>query len=692
MTDIEYDYIKRDESWLAFNHRVLQEAKDASVPLYERIKFLAIYSSNLDEFYRVRVASLRSFKDLKKKTRKELNIKPKKELKVIRKIVQSQQKEFGKIFRKEILPSLKKHGIHLINEQQFSEDQRHFARKFFFEKLYPNLQAITIEANDTQLPFLKNKGLYFVVQFDTSQQDVQENDVWSEDLGIVEIPTETSPRFVVLPGNGNKHYVAFIDDIIRMNLNEIFDRPVTAAYAIKMSRDAELYIDDEYSGDLMEKIKESLQQRNIGLPTRFLYDSNMSKELLKRLRDLFELSKNDIIPGARYHNFNDFFGFPDPTEDSNLHDQPMPPLPHPRLENARSIREVIAEKDLVLHFPYQKYDYVPQMILEAADDNMVQDIKITLYRVADKSAVVEALLYALQKRKKVVAFIEAKARFDEASNLYWGEQLKQSGANVYFSYPGIKVHTKLLLISRKEDDTFVKYAYLGTGNFNEKTARLYCDHALLTADPQLSNEVDQVFDLLERKIMIPNCQKLLVAPYTLRQQFEVMIDREIELAKAGQDAYMILKMNSLEDRGMIEKLYEASQAGVRIQMIVRGICCLVPGVAGQSEHIEIRSIIDRFLEHARVYIFGNNGNEKMYVASADWMSRNLYRRVEVAFPITDKEVYQQIRTIINLQLSDNVKARLINKNQENQYVETTADAPPIRAQYDTYAYLKSKIQ
>ena len=341
-----YDYIKRDVSWLSFNHRVLQEAKDQQVPLYERIKFLAIYSSNLDEFFRVRVASLRSFKELKKKTRKALDLKPKKELKQIRKIVQKQQEEFGQIFRKEILPELTQKGIHLIDDAQFNEEQKEFAKRYFFEKIYPNITPVYFEGDEA--PFLKNKGLYFIVALADP-----------EDLALVEIPSDIVPRFLTLPKGENGHAITFIDDVIRFNLADFLNKEVIGVYSIKVSRDAEMYIDDEYSGDLLQKIKTGLEDRNIGLPTRFLYDSSMPDELLSRIKSLFGLTKNDLIPGARYHNFNDFFGFPDPTDDPNLHDEKMPPLPHPELEGAASVIEKIGEKDFLLHFPYQKYDYVP---------------------------------------------------------------------------------------------------------------------------------------------------------------------------------------------------------------------------------------------------------------------------------------------------------------------------------------------
>ncbi len=673
------DYIKRDVSWLSFNHRVLQEAADVNVPLYERIKFLAIYSSNLDEFFRVRVASLRSFKELKKKTRKALDIKPKKELRLIRSIVHQQQEMFGRIFRESILPALEENGVSIINETEFDEEQKRFAKKYFFEKVYPLLNPVWIGEEQEDPPFLNNKGLYFIVTFTAS-----------DDLAVVNIPSDELPRFIELPRRKGNHYLTFLDDCIRFQLEELLKRDIGGAYAVKLSRDAEMYIEDEYSGDLMEKIKKGLEERNIGLPTRFLYDSSMPDELRRRIKDLFDLTKNDLIPGARYHNFNDFFSFPDPTGEPSLHDEPLPPLPHPDLEHAERLLPLIRERDHILHFPYQKYDYVPRLIWEAADDPQVERISITLYRVAAKSAVVQGLLHALRQGKEVFAFIEAKARFDEASNLFWGAEMAQQGAKVVYSYPGIKVHTKLLLISRREQEGVRHYGYLGTGNFNEKTARLYCDHALLTADPRLTNEVAQVFDLLGRRIMIPNCKHLLVAPFTLRQRFEAMIDREIANAKAGKPAYMILKMNSLEDPGMVQKLYEAGQAGVDVKMIIRGICCLAPGIAGLSENIEVISIVDRFLEHARVYLFGNDGQEEMYLASADWMSRNLYRRVEVAMPIYDPDLFRELRAIIDLQWRDNTKARIINATQSNPFRGRLPIDPPVRAQVDIYRRLQSE--
>ncbi len=679
-----FEHVKRDISWLSFNHRVLQEAKDKNVPLYERIKFLAIYSSNLDEFFRVRVASLRNLKQLKKQARKEIEVKPKKELKEIKKIVQKQQNEFGRIFRNEILPELEEEGVLLVSdlENDISQVQLDFVSNYFTEHVWPLLDIKFIAA-DSEVPFLENKGLYFLMP--TEAPNI---------IGCVNIPSSQLPRFLTLPAEGAQFQIIFLDDVIRICLHDHLEQPVKDLYSVKVSRDAEMYIDDEYEfpDDLINKIKQALSERNLGAPTRFLYDNNMPKSFLKLIKETFKLDQADLIPGARYHNFNDFFGFPNPTNRASLHDLELPPLPHLELEKAASIIGLLEERDVMLHFPYQKYDYVPRFIREAADDPLVKEIKITLYRVASKSAVVEALLYALTKGKKVTAFIEAKARFDEESNLFWGGELEKAGAKVMYSIPGIKVHTKLLLISRNEPEGLHYYSYLGTGNFNEKTAKLYCDHALLTGDSRLGKEVEQIFDILERKIIIPKTKHLFVSPFSTRTGFVGKIEKEIKNAKAGRPAYMILKMNSLEDLAMIEKLYEASQAGVKVQLIVRGICCLVPGIAGLSENIKVTSIVDRFLEHARVYIFANGGEEIMYTASADWMGRNLDRRIEVVMPIYHPDVYAELRTIIDLQLKDNIKARIINHRQNNRYKARPKNGDGLRAQIETYRLLKEKIE
>ena len=666
----------RDISWLHFNRRVLQEAEDERVPLYERLKFLAIYSSNLDEFFRVRVASQRNFRKLGKKTRRALDIDPKEALREIRQLVEAQQTIFGRVFGEEILPALAERGVHLLRDTDFDEAQRTFATHYFTEKVEPLLTPKVFCLTDRVPPFLANRGLYFIVEF------IEDDTCY----GLVNIPSTTLGRFVQLPAAEDTYPITFLDDIIRFHLAQLFpDHRVQGAYAVKTSRDAEMYIDDEFSGDLLEKIRSGLQQRTDGLPTRFLYDRRMRPAMLRRIRKFFGLSKHDLIPGARYHNFNDFFGFPNPTGQTDLHDAPMPPLEHPQLRHATSLFKAMRERDHLLHFPYQRYDYVTQLIAEAATDAAVREIRITLYRVAGKSAIGHRLLEALAAGKQVTVFIEAKARFDEESNLFWGKQFEAAGAEVLYSYPGIKVHTKLLQIYREEKGKRRAYTYIGTGNFNEKTAELYTDHALLTTHKELGQEVHQVFELLRRKIILPRTEHLLVSPFTLRDRFTALIDAEIANAKAGKPAYMILKMNQLEDPAMIARLEAAAAAGVRIDLIVRGICCLV----NRHDNIRLISIIDRFLEHARVYLFANGGRELTYIASADWMGRNLDRRVEVAVPILDPALQRELRDLLELQLGDNVKARHIDPAHQHPHV--TTDAPPLRAQRATYDYLAAKL-
>lgn len=664
---------------------MLQEATDPSVPLYERLKFLAIYSTNLDEFYRVRVSSLRQFKKLPKEQRKALfDFKPKRELKSIRKMVRGQQIEFGRIFREELLPQLKEQNIHLIHANEMTAEQRQFAADYFDHTVKPYLDLHwlpTGEEDDSSLPFIKSGQLCLAVNLD--EKDARA----AEEIALVPIPTKACPRFLVLPSPASDpegYYVIFLDSVIRANLSRWLDRKVEFGYSFKLSRDAELYIDNEFDGELHRKIERQLAEREDGLPTRFLYDSNMPDWIRKRLKASLVLSKYDMIPGSRYQNFTDFFGFPLPKGREDLQNPELPPLPHPRLDGKHSVMETMEASDLMLHFPYQRYDYVSQLIHEAAMHPEVTTIRITLYRVAGKSAVVAALLEALKKGKRVEAFVETKARFDEASNLYWGKELEEAGAYVRYSYPAVKVHTKLLHILREpEGEAMIHYAYIGTGNFNEKTSKLYTDHALLTCRLALGIDVERVFLLLRGKLIIPNCKHLLVAPFNMQPEFERLIDDEIRYAKAGKNAYLFLKMNSLEEEGMIAKIREAAAAGVDVRLIVRGICRLMPQ---PDENIQIRSIIDRFLEHARIFIFGGNSGEKIYMGSADWMDRNLYRRVEVITPIEDQLLRLELRRIMDIQWRDNTKARIISSDRLNEYRKVTSGDPSFRAQTDIYQY------
>ena len=669
----------RDLDWLNFNERVLQEAADKSNPVLERLKFLAIFSSNLDEYYRVRVSQLRQIKKIKKSLRKKLALKPNKKVKQIIKEVKEQQIQFGQIFKDEILPELAEHHIHLIQHQDFSKDQFAQAKHFYQDKIKEHLEPQLVDFEKKNQLFLENNTIYFFITFENC-----------EEAGVVNIPVEQVGRFIELKNEGKEHYISFIDDIIRAEIHEVFPkRKVAGIYQVKMSRDAELYIDDQFNGVLAEKIYESLEQRTDGQPTRLLYDAEMPKELQKKLRKHLGLGKIDMMPGGKYHNFSDFFSFPDPTDNSDLKYEDLTPIPHKNFEATSDYFKLIKEKDQLLHFPYMSFSYVENLIEQAAEDNDVVSIKISLYRVADESALTSSLLKALEKGKEVTVFIEAKARFDEENNITWGRKFEEKGANVIYSYPKIKVHSKIFLIDRIEAGESVKYAYIGTGNFNAETSKLYCDHALFTAHKKITKELDRVFKVLEGELIIPRAKNLLVSPFETRREFTQMILHEIDEAEAGREAKITAKMNSLEDEEIIDLLYRANKSGVKIRLLVRGFTCLIAGVKDLSEHIYITSILDRFLEHGRIYIFHNGGEERIFMGSADWMNRNLNRRIEVLAPIFDEDIKQELKEILQLQLNDNVKARVQDYTGKNEYVAHDAKKP-IRSQYEIYKYLQKK--
>ena len=669
----------RDLDWLNFNERVLQEAADKSNPVLERLKFLAIFSSNLDEYYRVRVSQLRQIKKIKKSLRKKLALKPNKKVKQIIKEVKEQQIQFGQIFKDEILPELAEHHIHLIQHQDFSKDQFAQAKHIYQDKIKEHLEPQLVDFEKKNQLFLENNTIYFFIAFENC-----------EEAGVVNIPVEQVGRFIELNNKGKDHYISFIDDIIRAEIHEVFPkRKVAGIYQVKMSRDAELYIDDQFNGVLAEKIYESLEQRTDGQPTRLLYDAEMPKELQKKLRKHLGLGKIDMMPGGKYHNFSDFFSFPDPTDNSDLKYEDLTPIPHKNFEATNDYFKLIKEKDQLLHFPYMSFSYVENLIEQAAEDNDVVSIKISLYRVADESALTSSLLKALEKGKEVTVFIEAKARFDEENNISWGRKFEEKGANVIYSYPKIKVHSKIFLIDRIEAGESVKYAYIGTGNFNAETSKLYCDHALFTAHKKITKELDRVFKVLEGELIIPRAKNLLVSPFETRREFTQMILHEIDEAEAGREAKITAKMNSLEDEEIIDLLYRANKSGVKIRLLVRGFTCLIAGVKDLSEHIYITSILDRFLEHGRIYIFHNGGEERIFMGSADWMNRNLNRRIEVLAPIFDEDIKQELKEILQLQLNDNVKARVQDYTGKNEYVAHD-EKKPIRSQYEIYKYLQKK--
>lgn len=679
-------YTHRDISWLSFNYRVLQEAKDPAVPLLERLKFLAIYSSNLDEFFRIRVAGIRNLKKVGKKTKAQLDFDPRELLKDIQRIVNRHQEEFSVIFQQQIVPELRKQHIHIVRRLDLNEEQRHFVENYFHEKLLPFVMPVLLVRHRIR-PFLANANLYLAVQLRQKKRPLSE-----VEYALVKIPSDQLPRFVPLPSSGNRHDLIMLDDIVRHSVSWLFPGyDIQDTYSIKLTRDAELYIDDEYSGDLVQKIKSSLQKRQVGPPSRFVYDREMPEHLLAYLRDTFDIRKNDMLPEGRYHNNFDFFRFPD-FGLSHLRNKPLPPLPHPLMHEAEDPFEIIRQKDQLLHVPYQSYQSVINFFEKAAADPAVTHIKVIQYRVAKNSRIMQALMEAVQQGKQVSVFVEIKARFDEAANLEWGERLEKAGVRVHYSFPGVKVHSKLCLIRRLEQEEPRLYAYLATGNFHEETAKIYSDFSLFTADQRLTSEVSQVFSFLENiKPPTQEFQHLLVGKFNLRPALYRLIDAEIAAAKRKKPAGMILKINSLEDKEIIAKLYEAAQAGVKIQIIVRGICCLVPGVKGFSDNIEVFSIVDRFLEHARVLIFHNGGDERMYLSSADWMERNLSFRIETTFPVYEPDLKKEIRSLIDLQLNDNVKARIIDRLDQNNYRRSNSDIP-VRAQLETYFYFKRKSE
>lgn len=669
-------FYHRDLSWLRFNHRVLQEAADAGNPLYERIKFLAIFSSNLDEFFRVRVSDIRQIKKIEKPLRKKLITKPNKVLKEIKEQVDIQQHEFGRIFTEEIIPELASEGIKLIRHEDFSEEQKKIATEYYEESLKKLTEVVCNSCSGNDEVFVKNEAIYLTAQ--TAE----------DEFVLVEIP-ETEPRFFVFPSENETFYVTFIDEILKYNLIREFSKETEIVFhSIKISRDAELYIEDEFSGNLMEKIKAALPKRDTGQATRVLIDPEMPRDFREILKKALDVTHTDVVLGGRYHNFKDFMKFPNPTA-KKLSNEKLPPLPHPVLSNCKSFFTEIDNKDQLLHYPYQSFEPVIKLMEEAANDPLVKTIKITIYRAAAESPLNDAIALAAKNGKDVTVFIEVKARFDEHNNLKWGAIFRQHGARVIYSYPDIKVHSKILYIEREAEEKTKRYAYIATGNFNENTAKLYTDFGLMTANKKITKDLKKVFMVLERDMIVPKTKKLLVSPFTTRERFTALVENEIALAIAGKPASITLKMNSLEDQRMIKELYKASNAGVQVRLLIRGMCSLIPGIKEQSENIYITSIIDRFLEHGRIYMFGNGGDEKIYIGSADWMNRNLSHRIEVVVPILDNDHKKMVRDIIDIELADNVKARIIDEAQSNQYVKNSYK--PVRSQLDTYNYFEELL-
>ncbi|MTI21886.1 polyphosphate kinase 1 [Fulvivirga sp. RKSG066] len=679
--DTDYRYFERDISWLSFNYRVLMEAADKSVPLYERVKFLAIYSSNLDEFFRVRVAALRSIVDIdKKKINKRFNRKPSETLELILKEVNRQLEEFGIIKREVILPELKEHGIILYRNEEVHDEHRSFIEHFFKSKVLSYLQPIVMTAKNSSPPYLDNRALYFAVDL----EDVYEK----QHFAHLRIPTENLDRFVSLPQLDGMHYYMMIDDVIRENISFLFPGyRVKGCYAVKLNRDADLHIEDEYSGNLVKKIRKQIEKRNLGVPSRFLYDRAMPGSMLAYLVSAFDLKEEDLVPGGRYHNMHDLMDLVNPLS-PKLENEPLPPIRLKSLENGKSIFEIIDQGDKMLHFPYQSYDYVLRFFNEASMDPTVEEIKATFYRIAPDSFISNALISAASNGKKVTVFVEIKARFDEHNNLLWAEKMKAAGVSIVYSIPGLKVHAKVALVKRRlAHGKQKRYGFFGTGNFNEKTASIYADEALLSSHEEMTDELDQVFLFLHENKEPETFKHLLVSQFNMVDAFKEMVDYEIAQAKAGKKAKIVLKLNNMQDDKVIEKLYEASNAGVKIELIIRAICCIKPGIKGMSENITAKRIVDRYLEHSRVYYFYHGGKEKLFMGSADWMKRNLYRRIEVVFPIYDTQARAEIKKLLEIQLNDNTKACCIDEDLKNIRVKN--NKPKIQSQVAFYNYLKN---
>ncbi|MCZ7555053.1 MAG: polyphosphate kinase 1 [Bacteroidia bacterium] len=675
---VDATFIDRELSWISFNGRVLQEAADTQVPLYERLKFLAIFSSNLDEYFRVRVAGLRSLLSLGKKKQKAMEIDPAALLRLIYREVDRQQQLFGEVFR-DLLPRLAAVGTPLVQSSALSEQQREWLLHYARRTLLPLLDCAALGKN-AETDFFRNRVLYLVLRI--RREDGPPS------LERVEIPTDRHPRFVELPEEEGQRPVVFLDDVVRLILPDLYPGATSIeAWSVKLNRDADLRIEDEFSGDLVKKIREALKLRESGVPSRFLYDPEMPNEVLRRVRRACGLAKEDLFPGGRYHNYFDFFSFPQASRE-DLRDRPQPPLAYTPFERSASLFEAVAVRDHLLHFPYQRFDYVARWLEEAALDDAVSEICITLYRIAGNSRIAQALLEAVRRGKRVFVFMEIKARFDEEANLQWADTLKEAGASIAYSIPGLKVHAKLFHILRTEQGQEKGYAYLGTGNFNEKTAALYADHGLFTADAEITADVEQVFTLLKDGQGDINFDTLLVAQYNLRDGITERIAREREKARAGKPCSIIMKMNSLEDPKIARRLLAAAKDGVPVRLLVRGICVLVPEEHDDDGVLTATSVIDRYLEHARVYIFGRGEEEEIWLSSADMMRRNLNRRIEVAFPIRDPRLKAQLRRIIEIQRADCVKARRLTAGMSNQYVHCEG-GEPLRSQEEIYLFLQT---
>jgi polyphosphate kinase len=673
-------YIPKEISWLSFNDRVLQEAENKDAPLIERLKFMGIYSNNLDEYFRVRVATLKRISLFGPKSQKILGYSPKTTLKKIQEIVLAQTTKFEKNYSK-LLKELENHKVHIINEKQLSPEQVEFVRNYFHKEVRTRLMPYLID-KDSEFPNLTDDAIYLAIYL--SKKNSQKRR-----YALLEIPSDILPRFILLPEKGEDKYIIFLDDIIRFGLKDIFfifDFDEISAYTIKLTKDAELEIADDISESYIDKLSKSLQQRKKGTPVRFIYDRCLPQDLLRIITRKLNFGTDDvIIPSNRYHNFKDFMKFPSLGKKQFRHEE-LIPVYHRDIQVGKSILSVVKEKDVMLFFPYHPFDHFIDLLREASIDPFVTSVQITLYRLARNSSVINALLNAVRNGKEVTTVVELQARFDEEANIQWGNKLLDEGVKVIYGVPGLKVHSKLCLITRTKNKITERYAAVGTGNFNEDTARVYTDHLLLTSNKKITYEVFKAFNFFSVNYKKDNFYHLVLSPFFLRNKVTLMIENEIKNAKEGKKAFIYLKLNNLTDIDIINDLYEASSAGVKIRLIIRGMLSLVPGIKKVSENIKAIGIVDRFLEHSRFMIFCNDGNEQVYITSADLMPRNLDHRIEVTCPIFDKNIKLEIRKIFDIQWEDNIKARIFDEGQSNEFVKS--EGKNIQSQIEVYNYLK----
>lgn len=681
---MEYQFFKRDISWLSFNYRVLLEADDDSLPLYERINFISIYSSNLEEFYKIRVADHKAIATGKTPEDDESVQSAIELVDEINREVNRQLEDRIRIYETKILPALRKHHIIFYQSRQVEDFHQEFVSRFFREEIFPYLAPVPV-TKDQIISFLRDNRLYLAVRL--YQKDMPDA---KPEYFVMKLPYSKVPRFIELPKKGKDYYLMFIEDIIKANLTTIFPGyRVDSSYCIKISRDADILIDDATSSnEIIEQLKTKVKKRKTGAVCRFVYDRAMPADFLEFLVDAYRIDRNELVPGDKHLNLEDLRRLPNP----NLKPIQKPqPMKLNCLNERESVFDYVEQRDLLLHYPYHSFEHFIHFLYEAVHEPTVKEIMVTQYRVAENSAVINTLIAAAQNGKKVTVFVELKARFDEENNLATAAMMEKAGIRIIYSIPKLKVHAKVALILRKDPagHKLTSYAYISTGNFNEKTATLYADCGLFTCNAVIVNDLYNLFRTLQGKQKAPVFHRLLVARFNLIPELNRLIDREIALAKAGKGGRIILKMNALQDPVMISRLYEASEAGVEIDLIVRGICCLIPGQA-YSRHIRVTRIVDTFLEHARVWYFDNGGKPQLFLGSPDWMRRNLYRRIEAVVPVLDPALRQELTDMLEIQLADKRKACFVDAQQHNCWKSTHPQKEKIRSQYTFYEYLKQK--